>query len=58
MGCWETGRPSEYNYRCYADVYTKKECMDKQVKDYSYSSYSTDKTCDELCEDSDYCWAY
>ena len=44
-------------YKCYEDVYTKKECMDKEVDDYSYNSYITE-SCSEFCSNTTQCSAY
>ena len=40
--------PNVYAYRCYAEVYTKKECMDKQVKSFDYYSF-VEESCSEFC---------
>ena len=49
---WQSagGISGYYKHKCYEGVYTKKECMDKEVDDYTYHSYLEDQTCSEFCD--------
>ena len=44
-------------YKCYEDVYTKKECMDKEVGSYDYHAY-VKESCSEYCANKQHCTAY